>query len=177
MKPTPRTIWLALAFVAVFGIGFAASTYLLFINPLNRSAFVLNYYSTLRQMDTYLYMQCELGTSSSCESALQHYIAKLDAVRTEDGVRSPDSLSMAVFAKARLALMAEQRGNSTEAQKLFASAVSDCPVAFGRPCSIKHLRRVVLGTNNFAPAAGSLPPAGAQPIIPPDLSRQAAPGR
>ena len=177
MKQSHRTIWLSLAFIAVFAIGFAASTYLLFINPLNRSAFVLNYYSALGKLDTYIYLQCQLGTTSSCESALQQYVAKLENVRTEDGARSPETATMAAYAKTRLALMAEQRGDTIEAQKLFAVAVAECSVAFSRPCSIERLRQVVSATNYFVPAQAPLSQTGAQPIIPPDLAHKAAQGR
>ena len=176
MKPSRRTVALALSAIAVFGIGFAAGAYIFFFNPLSRSAFVLKYYGTLGQLDTYLYLQCQLGTTSSCESALQQYIAKLEAVRTQDGARGQDTQSMVVFAKTRLALIAEQKGNSAEAEKLFASAVADCPAAFRHPCSIERLRNVVAASENWVPAPAS-PSHGAQPIIPPDLSRQAAPGR
>lgn len=171
MRPSRRTIWLSLAFIAVFAIGFATSTYLLFINPLSRSAFALNYYSTLGKLDTYIYLQCQLGTSSSCESALQQYVAKLENVRTEDGACSPETATMVAYAKTRLALMAEQRGNSIEAQKLFAAAVVKCSVAFSRPCSIESLRQVVSATNYFVPAGASLSRTGAQSINPPDAAR------
>ena len=176
MKLSRQTLVIALSAISVFGIGFAAGAYIFFFNPLSRSAFVLNYYSTIGQLDTYIYLQCQLGTASSCESALQHYIVKLEDVRTQDGARSPETQSMVVFAKTRLALLAEQKGNSAEAEKLFGSAVADCPAAFRQPCSIEHLRKVVTATSNWAPAP-SLSQAEAQPIIPPDLSRQAAPVR
>ena len=177
MKPSRRGFLLTLAFVAVFVLGFVSSAYLLFIVPLNRAAFVLNYYSMQGQLDTYIYMQCQLGTTSSCETALQNYIAKLETIRNEDGGRVSDVVSKAVFAKVRLALIVEQQGNPTEAKKLFMAAVSDCPAAFNKPCTIEHLRDVVLASDRLAPADNSQSHAVAQPFIPTDLSRQAAPGR
>jgi len=161
MKISRRGILIFLSYFAIFCIGFVFAAYVLFINPINRASFVVNYYSFLGQLDSYAYMMCNLGNDESCETGLKQYIAKLEPLEKESSGQDMVVKNKILAAKTRLDILAEQRGDSSEAKKRYDEAIYYCSRNYSnKPCTIEKLNNALSITHSLEPVSNAIPQSG-----------------
>ena len=143
MKPIHRRILLTLSFIGVFALGFIIAAWLLFYEPLRRADLVLGYYSSLEQLDTYLYIQRTLGNKQAYQAALSRYVVELDERRHKEVSDPKVVASKLMVAYTHLGLLAEESDDHVEASRQFTEALKQCRAVTQKQCSVNRLRSLV----------------------------------
>jgi hypothetical protein len=128
----------------------AAALYAFFIRDAMSGMIALGDLSVASLYETRINLFGDTGTDEEYEAALNEYVVVLDRLRAKHP-NGEDHASLAlskIITLGRLALVAEKRGASTEAQQFVNSAVGECQSAKWKDCSIGKLRELALYFEN-----------------------------
>jgi hypothetical protein len=128
------------------GVVGAAALYVFFIRDAMSGMIALGDLSVASLYETRINLFGDSGTDEEYEAAPSEYVVVLDRLRPKHP-NGEDHASLAlskIITLGRLALAAEKRGASTEAQQFVNSAVSECQSSKWRDCSIQKLRELAL---------------------------------
>jgi hypothetical protein len=140
-----RTLTILTSHLGVLLVGFAIGSWVA-VDRIGRANAGIEEIGTIQRMSAYLYSQRMLGDPAAYEAALNDYVSSLERRRALKRPLSDERVLATdlVLAHTRLALLAEQRGDTATSKAQFERALSQCPVAFFKACSPDGLRQVVL---------------------------------
>jgi hypothetical protein len=140
-----RTLLLLVSHVAILVLGLALGAWVAVDRVIHANA-VLEDIGTIERMSSYVHAQRTLGDGAAYEAALNDLLSALKRRQSDPGPISDEKVlaTDVALTHARLALLAEERGDMGNAKKHFDEAVGQCPSAFLKACTTDDLRRVVL---------------------------------
>jgi len=145
MQNPRRTLVLVATHVFAVALG-AFATYYLFMEDAIRGMHALGDLSVSSMQEMHVNFQRDSGTDAEYETSLREYLSvlnRLQAANPHSEDRSSYTLSkMTVLG--RLALLAERRGATTEAEQLMATAEKECSHWNNSQCSKQKVRELAL---------------------------------
>lgn len=142
-----RKLILILLFTFLLGgVSGAAVLYAFFSRDAMHGMIALGDLSVASLYETRINLFWDAVTEEEYENALKEYLNVLDRLRAKHPNGEDDaSLGLSkIITLGRLALVAEKRGASAEAQQYMTSAVSECQSAKWKDCSTQKLRELAV---------------------------------
>jgi len=139
-----RVLLIVLSHVAVLGIGGGLGFWLGFEAARDTRRFA-DEMETTEWFNAHLFAERLMGNAGSYRSTLLRYLDVLNTRRPSTGVVLNDHVTIVdvVLTEARLALLAESRGDAAEAQRYYAQAIAHCSKAWPDGCDEERLRKVI----------------------------------
>jgi hypothetical protein len=116
------------------------------VDRVTRANALLDDIAVMERMSFYVHAQRVAGDDRAYEAALKDLLSYLEDRRSKPALIADERViaTDVALTHTRLALLAERRGNTDDAEEYFAEALVQCPATFLKSCSVDDLRRMVL---------------------------------